>query len=88
MPDLPTPGAVDGDAASCTRLVAVIAERALPVPSLASWHLGRATSHERAPQNVLSAAHIALWRDGGPWANGRLLRFGDGRLAVQIDPVP
>ncbi|MFK0378466.1 hypothetical protein [Pandoraea sp. NPDC090278] len=87
MPDLPTPGAVDGGAVSCTRLVAVIAEKALPVPSLAAWHLGRATSHARAPQNVLSAARIALWRDGTPWVNGRLLRFGDGRLAVQIDPV-
>ncbi|BET13392.1 hypothetical protein [Pandoraea sputorum] len=88
LPFLPTPGTVEGGAASCTRLVAVIAERALPVPSLAAWHLGRATSHERAPPDVLSAARISLWRDGTPWANGRLLRFGDGRLAVQIDPVP
>ncbi|VVE57659.1 hypothetical protein [Pandoraea commovens] len=88
LPDLPTPGAVEGGAASCTRLVAVIAERAVPVPSLAAWHLGRATSHERAPQSVLSAARISLWRDGTPWANGRLLRFGDGRLAVHIDPMP
>ncbi|AKC69614.1 hypothetical protein MB84_09175 [Pandoraea oxalativorans] len=88
MPDLPPPSAVDAGAASCTRLVAVIAEKALPVPCLAAWHLGRAASHERAPKNVLSASHIALWRDGRPWANGRLLRFGDGRLAVQTDPVP
>lgn len=88
MSDLAAAGAVSAGAASCTRLVAVIAEKALPVPSLAAWHLGRATSHERATQNVLSAALIALWRDGKPWGNGRLLRFGDGRLAVQIDPLP
>ncbi|WP_150575688.1 hypothetical protein [Pandoraea aquatica] len=87
MPDIATSDAGDG-AAPCTRLVAVIAERALSIPSLAAWHLGRATSHEHAPQSVLSAAHVALWRDGTPWVNGRLLRFGDGRLAVQIDPVP
>ena len=68
----------------CTRVFAVITERPIPIPCLTAWRVGRPASIATTAQGVLGAGRIALWRDGVPWAHGGLLRFGDGRLAVQI----
>lgn len=69
----------------CTRVFAVIAERPIPIPCLMAWRVGRPASIAATTQSALCAGRIALWRDGAPWVHGGLLRFGDGRLAVQID---
>ncbi|AKM31266.1 hypothetical protein AB870_15735 [Pandoraea faecigallinarum] len=78
----------NGDATRCARLLAVIAEREIPIPWLIAWRAGQETPPETTARNTTAAGHITLWRDGAPWAGGRLLRFGDGRLAVQLEPTP
>ncbi|AJP56496.1 hypothetical protein UC34_04735 [Pandoraea vervacti] len=79
-------GVRNGDVARCVRLLAVIAEKEIPLPWLMAWRKGHETSPSPTGQETMTAGHIALWRDGSHWADGRLLRFGDGRLAVQVDP--
>ncbi|MFJ2995539.1 hypothetical protein [Pandoraea sp. NPDC087047] len=73
---------------TCTRLFAVIAEGRIPIPWLMAWRAGHPAGHPAATANALAADRITLWRDGAPWASGRLLSFGDGCLAVQIDGTP
>jgi hypothetical protein len=68
-------------------LLAVIAEKEFPLPWLMAWRKGRETLPSPTARETMTAGHIALWRDGSHWADGRLLRFGDGRLAVQVNPV-
>ncbi|AJC21159.1 hypothetical protein [Pandoraea pulmonicola] len=74
---------------SMTRLTAVIAERPFPVPLLMAWRAGRVDGVSPACRGGAlpgaQAAHVVLSRDGAPWTTARLLRFGDGRLAVRID---
>ncbi|VVE48697.1 hypothetical protein [Pandoraea anhela] len=75
-------------APGCIRLVAVIAERQVPVPWLTAWRNGQITPPPPTTHSALTVSRLALWRDGVPWTDGCLLRFGDGRLAVKIDHTP
>ncbi|WP_150722082.1 hypothetical protein [Pandoraea capi] len=85
--DRATDGVRDGGALECPRLLAVIAQRQIPVPWLTAWRCGYETAPPPTTPRALTLNGIALWRDGAPWKSGRLLRFGDGRLAVQIEPA-
>lgn len=72
------------DAVTC--LDVVIAKRPIPIPALMAWLAGEpAASPPAGASSVHAAACLTLWRDGAPWSSGQLLRFGDGRLGVQID---
>ncbi len=74
-------------ASPCVRLLAVIAEGQIPIPWLMAWRAGRSTVRDTSTASALAAGRVTLWRNGTPWARGRLLSFGDGCLAVQLDRV-
>ncbi|WP_353192582.1 hypothetical protein [Pandoraea pnomenusa] len=78
-------------ASDAVTVQAVIAQRPLPIPWLDACRAGgdipSALSPFAADVQALCATRITLHRDTVPWAGGRLLRFGDGRVAVQIDAL-
>ncbi|WP_150561787.1 hypothetical protein [Pandoraea bronchicola] len=77
---------VQFDSTDAARWYAVIAERRFPIPLLMAWRSGIAVTSFRLPAaGVLHAGRITLWSERLPRADGRLLRFEDGRLAVHIE---
>lgn len=74
-----------GGEMGAVRWYAVVAERLFPIPLLMAWRAGVPAMSHRSAAHALHAVRITLRCDRSASAGGRLLRFGDGRLAVQID---
>ncbi|GAB3629246.1 translocation protein in type III secretion [Pandoraea terrae] len=64
---------------TAVRIVATLAHVRMALPDVAAWTPGMPLEIPAVPAQL-----VTLWRDGAPWAIGRLAAFDD-RLAVRVE---